>query len=163
MKKVININFQGRVIPIEEPAYEELRKYVDSLRQYFSNEEGRDEIINDIENRIAELFTVKLANDGAGCITESDLDSIIGSIGRPEDLEREETDNKQETPGKNQSSESNQPQQAEPKASFFRNSDDSILGGVCSGLAHYLKIDPTIVRLLFAIITFGGFGTGILL
>ena len=62
MKKVININFQGRVIPIEEPAYEELRKYVDSLREYFRNEEGRDEIINDIENRIAELFTAKLNN-----------------------------------------------------------------------------------------------------
>jgi site-specific recombinase XerD len=51
MNKVININFQGRVIPIEEPAYEELKKYVESLRQYFANEEGKEEIINDIENR----------------------------------------------------------------------------------------------------------------
>ena len=51
MKKVININFQGRVIPIEESAYEILKNYTDSLRRYFANEEGRDEIINDIENR----------------------------------------------------------------------------------------------------------------
>lgn len=57
MKKVININFQGRVIPIEEDAYENLKKYVESLRQYFANEEGKEEIINDIENRIAELFS----------------------------------------------------------------------------------------------------------
>ncbi len=56
MKKVININFQGRVIPIEEAAYDLLQRYVDSLRLFFANEEGRDEIINDIEGRIAELF-----------------------------------------------------------------------------------------------------------
>ena len=56
MKKVININFQGRVIPIEETAYDILQQYVDSLRRYFRDEEGRDEIINDIESRIAELF-----------------------------------------------------------------------------------------------------------
>ena len=59
MKKVININFQGRIIPIEEDAYEDLKKYVESLRQYFANEEGKEEIINDIENRIAELFFEK--------------------------------------------------------------------------------------------------------
>ena len=47
MKKVININFQGRVIPIEETAYDILQQYIDSLRKYFANEDGRDEIIND--------------------------------------------------------------------------------------------------------------------
>ena len=56
MKKVININFQGRVVPIEESAYDILRKYVDSLTKFFANEEGSEEIINDIEGRIAELF-----------------------------------------------------------------------------------------------------------
>jgi site-specific recombinase XerD len=57
MKKIININFQGRVIPIEETAYDALKAYVESLRRYFQHEEGRDEIINDIESRIAELFS----------------------------------------------------------------------------------------------------------
>ena len=52
MKKVININFKGRVIPIEEAAFEQLQKYTESLRRYFANEEGRDESINDIEERI---------------------------------------------------------------------------------------------------------------
>ena len=59
MKKVININFQGRVIPIEEAAYDNLKQYVESLRAFFANEEGKDEIINDIEGRIAELFGEK--------------------------------------------------------------------------------------------------------
>ena len=48
MNKVININFQGRILPIEEQAYEILKQYIESLRVYFENEEGRDEIINDI-------------------------------------------------------------------------------------------------------------------
>ena len=60
MKKIININFHSRVIPIEESAYEILQQYISSLRRYFANEEGRDEIINDIESRIAELFFERL-------------------------------------------------------------------------------------------------------
>ena len=162
MKKVININFQGRVIPIEEPAYEELRKYIDSLRHYFRNEEGRDEIINDIENRIAELFTIRLAKESNSCITEADLENIISSIGRPADFERVENQNRQETNG-NESETTPKTIAAEPRGSFYRNSNDTILAGVCSGIAHHLKIDPTIVRLLFAVITFGGFGSGILI
>jgi phage shock protein PspC (stress-responsive transcriptional regulator) len=163
MKKVININFQGRVIPIEEPAYEELRKYIDSLREYFRNEEGRDEIINDIENRIAELFTAKLNKEGAGCITDSDLDAIITNIGRPEDFEKVEGEPGMESSNTRPAEESGRSTGPTPRGSFYRNTNDSILGGVCSGIAHYLRIDPTIVRLLFAIITFGGFGTGLLI
>ena len=60
MKKIININFHGRVVPIEETAYDILKQYVESLRKHFANEEGRDEIINDIENRFAELFSERL-------------------------------------------------------------------------------------------------------
>jgi phage shock protein PspC (stress-responsive transcriptional regulator) len=163
MKKVININFQGRVIPIEEPAYDELRKYIESLRHYFRNEEGRDEIINDIENRIAELFTNRLAKENNNCITEGDLESIIASIGRPEDFEQADNEHRQhETESKSEANP--KPLSAsEPRGSFYRNSNDTVIAGVCSGVAHYLKIDPTIVRLLFAIITFGGFGSGILI
>ena len=60
MKKVINVNFQGRVIPIEESAQEMPQRYIDSLRKYFAAEEGAEEIINDIEGRIAELFSERL-------------------------------------------------------------------------------------------------------
>lgn len=163
MKKVININFQGRVIPIEEPAYEELRNYTESLRRHFAREEGRDEIINDIENRIAELFTENLRKTGAGCITEADLQQVIGSIGRPEDFEKEDaaaepgvTENREGSPNPPQ------PNVEEPRGAFYRNSNDKVLGGVCSGLAHYLRIDATIVRLLFALISLG-YGAGFLI
>ncbi len=86
MKKVININFQGRVIPIEETAFDLLKQYIDSLRSYFAREEGRDEIINDIESRIAELFSERLKK-GAVCITDQDVNEVSASIGRPEDFE----------------------------------------------------------------------------
>ncbi len=88
MKKVININFQGRVIPIEETAFELLKQYIESLRRYFANEEGRDEIINDIESRIAELFSERIKK-GAICITDDDVNDVIASMGRPEDFEAE--------------------------------------------------------------------------
>src|SRR5450432_1354156 len=106
MKKIININFHGRVVPIEETAYDILKQYIDSLRKYFANEEGRDEIINDIENRFAELFSERLKKD-ANCITDDDVNAIIGNMGRPADFEAADadssfgtsssTDNKQNT------------------------------------------------------------------
>ena len=81
MKKIININLSGRVIPIEDIAYEKLQQYIESLRRYFANEEGRDEIINDIEGRIAELMSDKVRK-GAESITDSDVEEIISSMGR---------------------------------------------------------------------------------
>src|SRR5580698_7732805 len=89
MKKIININFHSRVIPIEESAYEILKQYIESLRKYFANEEGRDEIISDIENRFAELFSDRLKK-GATCITDEDVNAIIASMGKPEDFEQED-------------------------------------------------------------------------
>ena len=86
MKQVININFQGRVVPIETSAFDILKNYTESLNRHFVNEEGKDEIINDIESRIGELFQERLKK-GATCITEDDVNAIIASMGRPEDFE----------------------------------------------------------------------------
>src|SRR5882672_7342813 len=88
MKKIININLNGRVIPIEDSAYEKLQAYIESLRRYFAKEEGRDEIINDIESRIAELMSEKVRK-GASCVTDADVEEIIASMGRPEDFDAE--------------------------------------------------------------------------
>src|SRR5258705_1548311 len=86
MKQVININFQGRVVPIEVTAFDLLKSYTESLNRHFANEEGKEEIINDIESRIGELFQERLTK-GATCITDDDVNAIINSIGRPEDFE----------------------------------------------------------------------------
>src|SRR5207253_1322841 len=94
MKKIININLSGRVIPIEDSAYEKLQAYIESLRRFFAHEDGRDEIINDIESRIAELMSEKIRK-GNDSITDADVDEIIASMGRVEDFEEAE----QETAG----------------------------------------------------------------
>src|SRR5450432_3001844 len=160
MKKIININFQGRVIPIEESAYETLKQYVDSLRKYFANEEGRDEIINDIESRIAELFSERLKR-GSACIADEDINAVISSIGRPQDFD-EQTGAPELNTNTNQSNQqSNQNYTSGSYATgnanigrgrLYRNADDKIIGGVCSGLANYLGIDPVIMRVIFVIL-----------
>lgn len=174
MNKVININFQGRVIPIEEPAFEELKKYIESLRSHFANEEGKEEIVNDIENRIAELFTEKLKAGQSTFISVEHVAAIIASIGRPEQFDdvtiednytsTSSTSSTPSTPhpsaGKFNSSTSST-NASEPRGSLYRNSNEKILGGVCSGLGAYLRIDTTIVRVLFAMLTVGSFGFGL--
>ncbi|MEO5682699.1 MAG: PspC domain-containing protein [Chitinophagaceae bacterium] len=155
MKKIININFQGRVIPIEESAYDILKQYVDSLRRYFANEEGRDEIVNDIESRIAELFSERLKRGGT-CITDEDINAVMTSIGRPQDFEEQTGGGSPEPAAAYQ----NTQQQAPPPHNYnnvgrgrlYRNADDKIIGGVCSGLANYMGIDPVILRVLFVIL-----------
>ncbi|MHA4810181.1 PspC domain-containing protein [Flavitalea flava] len=186
MKKIININFHSRVVPIEETAYEILQQYIESLRGYFANEEGRDEIISDIENRFAELFSENLKK-GATCITDADVNTIIGSMGRPEDFEQEEgagsphsgtsanagsgaftTGSAEKDPGTGSPGNAGQQSSAhsfsqEGPRRLYRSENDKLLGGVCAGLANYLRLDPAIVRILFALITFGGFGLGFIL
>ncbi|HTD93088.1 MAG TPA: PspC domain-containing protein [Chitinophagaceae bacterium] len=159
MKKIISINLSGRVIPIEDSAYEKLQAYIESLRRYFAREEGRDEIINDIESRIAELMNEKVRK-GASCVTDADVDEIIASMGRPEDFEAEEKDEPQSA---KQGQQQYTYTERKEKRRLYRDTSDKFIGGVCSGIAAYLNTDPAIIRILFAIITFGGFGLGFLI
>lgn len=156
MNKVININFQGRVIPIEEPAFEELKQYIESLRNHFANEEGKEEIVNDIENRIAELFSEKLKAGQSTFISQAHVAAIIASIGRPEQFDDVTIEDNYTQPSAGKFNPS-----SEPRGSLYRNSNEKILGGVCSGLGAYLRIDTTIVRVLFAMLTVGSFGFGL--
>lgn len=158
MKKVININFQGQVIAIEEAAFELLKQYIDSLKKYFSREEGGEEIVNDIENRIAELFGNRLKL-GINCITDEDVQTIISSIGRPEDFDADYHDFDYaygEKVSLQQVAATEQPndESAEnaKQRTLYRNKNDKIIAGVCSGLAHYFKIDPVWMRIAFVIL-----------
>ena len=159
MKKIININLSGRVIPIEDSAYDSLQRYIVSLRSYFANEEGRDEIINDIESRIAELMSDKIKK-GASAITDADIEEIITSMGRIEDFEKAESAEPVGGPGPSSQNTYTGYEQKRFKGRLYRDMSDKMIGGVCAGIANYMNVDPAIVRLLFAIITFGGFGMG---
>lgn len=165
MKKIININLSGRVIPIEDAAYESLQRYIESLRRYFAAEDGRDEIINDIESRIAELMNDKVRK-GATAVTEADMEEIIGSMGRVEDFEATEGEAAGQTSGapyEPNFTYTGSTGKQRFKGRLYRDRTDKMLGGVCAGIANYINVDPAVVRLLFAIITFGGFGFGFFL
>jgi phage shock protein PspC (stress-responsive transcriptional regulator) len=147
MNKVININFQGRILPIEESAYEMLKQYIESLRVYFENEEGRDEIINDIECRIAELCEDRLKK-GDTCITESAIQLVISSIGRPADFEAQDGFEKAAS-DQEENFNSSFAWESTSQKRLYRDEQNKVLGGVCSGIANYFAIDPLIVRILW--------------
>ncbi len=162
MKKIININLAGRVIPIEDSAYESLQRYIESLRRYFAGEEGRDEIINDIESRVAELMNDKVKK-GSVAVTDADIEEIITSMGRVEDFQEADAAEAAHASAGGSQEPTAAASSTKFKGRLYRDADDKFLGGVCAGIANYMSWDPAIVRLLFAIITFGGFGMGILL
>lgn len=157
MKKIININLSGRLIPIEDSAYEILNQYLGSLKKYFSKEEGGDEIVSDIESRIAEIFQDQLKK-GAHCITDEDVMAVKASMGTPEqfdDAAGESTQQqKQEDPFEGYT--------PRPRKRLYRDPENKVLSGVCSGLGAYFNIDPVIFRIIFALLAVGGFGSGIL-
>lgn len=154
MKQVININYHGRIIPIEVDAYDMLKNYTESLQLHFKDEEGKEEIINDIESRISELFQEQLSK-GSTCITENDVNDIIKSMGKPEELETEPIVNNSQSENNKQQDDSYNHKR------LYRDENNKLLGGVCSGLANYLNIDIVIVRIIFVILFFS-FGVGLI-
>jgi phage shock protein PspC (stress-responsive transcriptional regulator) len=153
MKKIININLSSRLIPIEDSAYELLKSYLDSLKTHFSREEGGEEIVSDIEDRIAEVFQERLKK-GAHCITDEDVNAMVSVMGRPEQLEEETAT---EPTGKRESAREEAPPVSSRK--LRRNENDKVLGGICSGIAAYLGIDPVVVRIVtFLLMWAWGFG-----
>ena len=159
MKQVININFQGRVVPIEVTAFELLKNYTESLNRHFANEEGKEEIINDIESRIGELFQERITK-GATCITEDDVNAIIKNMGRPEEFETMDDTQPQSSASsaKEEQATNNSNTSSTGHKRLFRDENDKVLGGVCSGLANYFNIDVVIARIIFVVLLFSGVG-----
>ena len=85
MKKTLTINLGGIVYHIDDDAYRLLDNYLSNLKHYFRKQEGAEEIVNDIEMRIAELFAEKVT-EGKQVITVSDVEEIIARVGKPEDF-----------------------------------------------------------------------------
>lgn len=152
MNKIININLAGRLIPIDESAYDLLRDYLNRLKSFFSREKGGDEIVRDMEDRMGELFQDQLKK-GKPCIMAEDIEYMIAIMGSPEQIEHETGE---EEPTKKQESKTASQEQA-----FFntkgkhltRSNKEKMIGGVCGGLASYFNIDPTIIRVALILVT----------
>ncbi len=156
MNKTVTINLSGIVFHIDENAFQKLQSYLNTIRGFFSESEGRDEIMADIENRIAEMLSGKIT-DQKQVVQINDIDYIISIMGKPEEFADEKTDN-EETTNKKTTNQSTHTQ----RKRIFRDSDNKILGGVCSGISNYFNIDPLWLRLILALMLCLA-GTGFLL
>ena len=144
MDKTIKINLGGSLFQIDEEAYRMLRDYLQAIDTGFRNVPGGYETIEDIESRIAEIFLSQ--KDIAGVITKTNVEAMISIIEKPEDFDYFENKNFL-------------PPFSSRKKRMFRNPDDSIIGGVCSGIGAYLGTDSVWIRILFILLTiFFGIG-----
>lgn len=90
MNKTININLASTFFHIDESAYNLLQSYLNKLEKAFKNTQGKEEILRDIEVRIAELFQERKKHPDY-VINEKDINEVIDILGQPEDFEVEET------------------------------------------------------------------------
>lgn len=159
MKKTININLGGTFFHIDEDAFAKLSRYLEAIRKSLSDPQGGDEIIRDIETRIAELFNEKIESNSQ-VVSLKELDEVIKVMGQPEDYAIHE-DTFDDASGGSFKSYNTQANNAKYKQ-LFRDVDNKFVAGVCSGLGHYLRVDALWIRLFWILITFASGGFGIL-
>jgi len=155
MNKTVNINLAGIFFHIDEDAYLKLQRYLESIKRSFTDSQGRSEIISDIEARIAELFTERVKHDKQ-VIGIKEVDEVIAIMGQPEDYLVDDEifeDEPQHTSYKNSG----------PSKKLFRDTDNSYISGVSSGLGHYLGIGAEWVRFLWMVLTILSGGTFIII
>lgn len=146
MKKTINTNIAGVIFNVEEDAFAKLDNYLGSVKNHFASNPDSDEIVADIENRIAEQFLQ--ASGPSKIVNIAEVEQLMRIMGEPADFEKE--------------SESAPKTAVRPvRKRLFRDQENGIVGGVCAGLAAYFGIEPNIIRLLFVIVVLVG-GSGIL-
>ena len=151
MNKTVNINIGGLFFNIDENAFQKLSRYFDAIKRSLSNSNGQDEIMKDIEMRVAELLQEKQQSD-KHVVNIDDVDAVITVMGQPEDYrideENSETDTGFSTKNNN-------------VKKLYRDKESSLIGGVCAGLGHYFGIDKVWIRIfLFLLVWF--WGTGVL-
>lgn len=147
MKKTTSISINNTLFHIEDDAFVKLDSYLSSIRNHFQDNPEKEEILRDIEERIAEKFT----ESKAGVITSKEVESVIDSMGTVEQFDT--------TQEKQADKEKVQGEKTESTRRLYRSTDDVVVAGVASGIAQYFAIDPVLVRALFFVsIFFGGLG-----
>ena len=148
MNKTININLGGYAFVIDEDAFETAHHYLTTLIRHFGGSEGANEIMQDIESRMGELIN---RNKGSRTIVSKlDVVEAIAILGTPEelkDIDFTEPDNKEKA-------KASEPFQLRTGKRLFRDPEDKMVGGVCSGLAAYFGIHDVVwVRIAFVVMT----------
>lgn len=152
MNKTVNINLGGMFFHIDEDAYQKLSRYFDAIKRSLTNSSGQDEIIKDIEMRIAELLNEKQKSE-KHVVGLKEVDEIIAIMGQPEDYIIEDEP---------KTFENQQQHNTRIKSKkLYRDNEKGMIGGVAAGLGHYFGIDTVWIRVLLVLFVFLGFGTGI--
>jgi phage shock protein PspC (stress-responsive transcriptional regulator) len=154
MKKTIDINLGGMLFHMDEDAYAVLSSYLEALRRHLAATEGREEVLSDIEARIAELFS-QYAAASPKVVTVLNVQAAMSTLGQPQDFGPEAE------PASESSAESSAESSSESKdrRRLYRDADDKVIGGVCAGFANYFSIDVVVVRVVFLVLGFfTGFG-----
>lgn len=148
MKKTLTVNLNNVVFHIDDDAYELLQNYLSAVEKQLSEDERKD-VMSDIEARVAELFTERLQRN-KNVVNKEDVEQIIEILGKPSQYggDEAETETNTET-GK---------QERKRSRRFYRDPENSVLGGVCGGLSAYLGMDVTLLRIIFIILVFVGVG-----
>ncbi len=151
MNKIFNINLGGYPFTIDDNAFYALDKYLNTIKKHFSESEGCDDIISDIEARIAELFNEELK--GQPIVGMREVDNVIKVMGKPQDFGATEESHHEATAKKEYKEES----QYKTGKKLFRDPDTKVVGGVAAGLAAYFGVHNALwVRIAFVIGLFGG-------
>jgi phage shock protein PspC (stress-responsive transcriptional regulator) len=153
MKKTLNINIGNSIIHIEENAFELLTNYLIEVKQHFGKSADDFEIVSDIENRIAEMFTEMLQTQQKQVVELADVEVVIAMMGSVKDFEHADDEpasayNETYTASGNE-------------RKIYRDTDEAMVAGVCAGLSHYLRMDVSILRLIAVMTVFLG-GSGII-
>lgn len=151
MNKIFNINLGGFPFTIDEDAYLKLNQYIATIRKHFADSEGCEEILEDIETRMAELFHDQLK--GNSIVSMRELDAAIAIMGTPEEFGA--APDQDEPMYENASNSERSKKSYRSGRKFFRDTDNKVLGGVASGLAAYFGIEQVLwVRIIIIVLFF---------
>ncbi len=156
MNKTVNINLAGIFFHIDEDAYLKLQRYLEAIKRSFTDSQGREEIISDIEARISELFTERMKTERQ-VIGNKEVEEVIAIMGQPEDYLVDDEIFEDEPSSKTKNT-----YRSSSSKKLYRDTDNSYIGGVSAGLAHYFGIDAIWIRLIWILLVFGA-GTGVFL
>ncbi|MDA3891606.1 MAG: PspC domain-containing protein [Salinivirgaceae bacterium] len=142
MTQTISINLGGLLFHIDDEAYEILKSYLQAIERQFNDEKEKKDIILDIEARLSELFAERI-NRQKDLIRVDDVNAVISIMGEPHDFIEDAEEGPKATGSNYRSSKTSK--------RMYRDPDNRMLGGVCSGLGAYFRTDPWIFRALFIV------------
>ena len=152
MKQVLNVGIGGRSFVIDEDAFDRLNSYLNAFRSKTGMGYQTKEVMDDLEMRIAEIFTESLSSRQE-VVDISLVERVITQLGMPDgsDMPGDSGCNGSGR-AENRDDYWHSGQENRPVRKLYRDIDHNVIGGVASGLACYFDVDVLVIRILFVIL-----------